>query len=247
MTTTINDLQQAKWDLMSANRILAREAVVDGYGHVSMRHPENPERFLLSRSRSPELVTVEDIMEFTLDGEAVNNDDRPAYLERFIHGSIYRARPDVMGVVHSHQEDVVPYSISSVPLQAVWHQAFSIGSHLPVWDIHDKFGDTNMLVTSVAQGADLAATLGRNKVALMRGHGFAAAGATLHDAVNTAVYLPKNARILTTAKMLGGSVTYPTPGELLKPGMPKADNHASMRGWEYWLARAGVKNERGAP
>ena len=121
-----------------------------------------------------------------------------------------------MCVVHSHQEDVVPYSISSVPLQAVWHQATSIGNHVPVWDIHDNFGDTNMLVTNVAQGADLAARLGRDKVALMRGHGFAAAGATLHDAVNTAIYLPKNARILTTAKMLGGSVKFPTPGELLK-------------------------------
>jgi HCOMODA/2-hydroxy-3-carboxy-muconic semialdehyde decarboxylase len=234
-------LEQAKWDVMSANRILAREGVLDGYGHVSLRHPDNPQHFFLSRSRSPELVTVEDIMELTLDGETVGNDDRPAYLERFIHGSIFKARPDIVAVVHSHQEDVVPYSISSVPLQPVWHQACSIGSHVPVWDIHDKFGDTNLLVTSVAQGDDLAATLGRNKVALMRGHGFAAGGTHLQEAVSMSIYLPKNARMLTTAKLLGGSVTIATPGEVERAGQVHVGTPAFNRGWEYWLTRAGVK------
>ena len=233
-------IEQAKWDVMSANRILAREEVLDGYGHVSLRHPGNPQHFFLSRSRSPELVTVEDIMEFTLDGETVGNDDRPAYLERFIHGSIFKARPDVVAVVHSHQEDVVPYSISSVPLQPVWHQAGSMGNHVPVWDIHDKFGDTNLLVTSVAQGDDLAVTLGRNKVALMRGHGFAAGGASLQEAVSMSIYLPKNARMLTTAKLLGGSVKIATPGEVEKSGQVKPEQPAFQRGWEYWLKRAGV-------
>jgi HCOMODA/2-hydroxy-3-carboxy-muconic semialdehyde decarboxylase len=234
-------IEGAKWDLMSANRILAREQVLDGYGHVSMRHPDNPQHFLLSRSRAPELVTVEDIMEFTLDGETVGNDDRPPYLERFIHGSIYKARPDVVSVVHSHQEDVIPYSISSVPLQPVWHQAACIGNHLPVWDIRERFGDTNMLVTNVEQGADLAAALGRNKVALMRGHGFAVAGTHLQDAVSTAIYLPKNARILTTAKLLGGSVTFTSPGEVERAGPVRHELPAFQRGWEYWLARAGIK------
>ena len=239
--TSSETIAQAKWDVMSANHILARENVLDGYGHVSMRHPENPAHFLLSRSRSPELVTVEDIMEFTLDGETVGNDDRPPYLERFIHGSIYKARPDVVSVVHSHQEDVIPYSISSVPLKPVWHQACSIGTHLPVWDIHDKFGDTNMLVTNIAQGEDLAKALGDNKVALMRGHGFAVTGNHLQDAVSTAIYLPKNARILTTAKLLGGTVTFATPGEVAKAGPVHPELPAFQRGWEYWLTRAGVK------
>ena len=234
-------IEQAKWDVMSANHILAREEVLDGYWHVSLRHPTNPQHFFLSRSRSPELVTVEDIMEFTLDGDTVGNDDRPPYLERFIHGSIFKARPDVMSVVHSHQVDVVPYSISSVPLQPVWHQACSIGSHLPVWDIHDKFGDTNLLVANLAQGEDLAAALGRNKVALMRGHGFAAAGNHLQEAVSMSIYLPKNARILTTAKLLGGSVTVATPGEVEKAGVVRPEQPAFQRGWEYWLKRAGVK------
>lgn len=239
---TITDtIAQAKWDVMSANHILAREGVLDGYGHVSMRHPDNPGHFLLSRSRSPELVSVEDIMEFTLDGDTVGSDDRPPYLERFIHGAIYKARPDVVSVVHSHQEDVIPYSISSVPMQPVWHQAACIGNHVPVWDIRDKFGDTNMLVTNLAQGADLAAALGRDKIALMRGHGFAVAGNHLQDAVSTAIYLPKNARILTTAKLLGGSVKISTPGEVELAGPVHPEMPAFQRGWEYWLTRAGLK------
>jgi len=239
--TATDTLERTKWDVMSANRILAREGVLDGYGHVSVRHPGNPEHFLLSRSRSPELVSVEDIMEFTLDGNVVGNDDRPPYLERFIHAAIYAARPDVGSVVHSHQEDVVPYSISSVPLQPVWHQACAIGNHLPVWDIRDKFGDTNMLVSNLAQGTDLANALGRDKVALMRGHGFVAAGNEVQDAVSTAVYLPKNARILTTAKLLGGSVKIASPGEVALAGPIHPEHPAFQRGWEYWLTRAGLK------
>lgn len=238
--TATDTVAQAKWDVMSANHILARESVLDGYGHVSARHPDNPQHFLLSRSRSPELVTVEDIMEFTLDGSPVGNDDRPPYLERFIHAAIYKARPDVVSVVHSHQEDVIPYSISTVPLQPVWHQATCIGNHVPVWDIRDKFGDTNMLVTNLEQGADLAAALGRDKVALMRGHGFVAAGGHLQDAVSTAIYLPKNARILTTAKLLGGGVKVTTPGEVALAGPIRHETPAFQRGWEYWLARAGL-------
>jgi HCOMODA/2-hydroxy-3-carboxy-muconic semialdehyde decarboxylase len=238
---TTDTIAQAKWDVMSANHILAREGVLDGYGHVSQRHPDNPQRFFLSRSRSPELVAVEDIMEFTLDGTVAGNDDRPPYLERFIHAEIYRARPDVVSVVHSHQEDVVPYSISSVPMEPVWHQATCIGNHVPVWDIRDKFGDTNMLVTNIEQGADLAAALGRDRVALMRGHGFVAAGDHLQSAVSMAIYLPKNARILTTAKLLGGSVKVTTPGEVERAGQIHPGTPAFQRGWEYWLSRAGVK------
>ena len=239
--TATDTIAQAKWDVMSANHILAREGVLDGYGHVSQRHPDHPDRFLLSRSRSPELVSVEDIMEFTLDGKVVGNDDRPPYLERFIHAGIYRARPDVVSVVHSHQEDVIPYSISSVPLEPVWHQATCIGNHVPVWDIRDNFGDTNLLVTNLEQGADLAAALGRERVALMRGHGFVAAADHLQAAVSTAIYLPKNARILTTAKLLGGSVKVTSPGEVELAGQIHPELPAFQRGWEYWLARAGVK------
>jgi HCOMODA/2-hydroxy-3-carboxy-muconic semialdehyde decarboxylase len=235
-------LEDAKREVVAANRILAREAVLDGYGHVSMRHPSNPQHFLLARSRSPELVGVEDIMEFTLAGEVVGSDGRAPYLERFIHGSIFAARPDVMSVVHSHQEDVVPYSISSVPLRPVWHQACSMGPHIPVWDIRDRFGDTNLLVTNVEQGADLARTLGSDNIALMRGHGFAAGAASVREAVSMSIYLSKNARIQTTAILLGGSVTYATPGEVEKADFTRPGQPAFDRGWEYWLKRAGVES-----
>ena len=225
---------------MAGNRILAREGVLDGYGHISLRNPNNPATFFLSRSLAPELVTVDDVMEFTLDGTVVGTDDRPPYLERFIHGSILAARPELNSVVHSHQEDVIPYSISSVPLVPVWHQACSMGEHVPVWDIRDKFEDSNLLVTNEPQGADLALTLGANTVALMRGHGFVVGSKTVLESVSTSIYLQKNARILTTAKLLGGSVTYPTPSEIAKAGVVNPTAPAFLRGWNYWLKRAGV-------
>jgi HCOMODA/2-hydroxy-3-carboxy-muconic semialdehyde decarboxylase len=238
--TAAQRLDQAKHDLMAANRILAREGVVDGYGHVSMRHPDNPQHFVLSRSRSPELVTVDDLMTFTLDGTPVGGDTRPGYLERFIHGSIYAARPEINAVVHSHAEDVVPYSISDVPLQPVFHQSASMGVHIPVWEISEKFGDTNLLVTCVEHGADLAERLGDNTVVLMRGHGFAAVATSLYEVVSIAVYLPKNARMLTSAKLLGGSVRTITQGEVDAVGPAQVDSPAFMRGWEYWCKRAGI-------
>jgi ribulose-5-phosphate 4-epimerase/fuculose-1-phosphate aldolase len=240
MITSAEVLDKAKFDLMSANRILAREEVVDGYGHVSIRHPEHRDRFLLSRSRSPELVTVDDIMTFTLDGKVVGDDPRPGYLERFIHGSIYAARPDVNAVVHSHAEDVVPYSISDVALQPVFHQAARIGAEIPVWEISEKFGATDLLVTCVEHGDDLAARLGDSTIVLMRGHGFAAVAASLYEAVSLSVYLPKNARILTTAKLLGGRVRTLDAAEIEAVGPAQPEMPAFQRGWEYWCKRAGV-------
>jgi HCOMODA/2-hydroxy-3-carboxy-muconic semialdehyde decarboxylase len=142
--------------------------------------------------------------------------------------------------VHSHAEDVVPYSISDVPLQPVFHQSARIGVTLPVWEISEKFGHTNLLVTTVDQGADLAARLGDNTIVLMRGHGFAAVAATLYEAVSLAVYLPKNARILTTAKLLGGRVRTISAEEIEAVGPARPEHPAFQRGWEYWCKRAGV-------
>ncbi len=238
----MSELEQAFRDLVIANRILAHQGVVDAYGHVSMRHPTNPERFILSRSRSPELVEERDIMEFTLDGKVVGDDRRPPYLERFIHGGIYEARPDVNAVVHSHAEETLPFGISEVPLQPVIHVASSIGPSVPVWDIAEKFGDnTNLLVVNTDQGRDLAKRLGQGRVALMRGHGFAAAGGTVQDVVRLAVYLPVNARILTVARQFGKFKPL-APGEIETRGAfnPKAPE--SWRAWEYWARRAGVSN-----
>ena len=157
---TPNVLEKALRDVVIANRILAHEGVVDAYGHVSVRHPLDPRRYLLSRSRAPELVERGDIVEFDLEGKSVGGDTRAPCLERFIHGAIYETRPDVQAVVHAHAEAVLPFTISATPLRPVVHMASFIGARIPVWDIRDNFGDTNLLVVNMAQGRDLARGLG---------------------------------------------------------------------------------------
>jgi HCOMODA/2-hydroxy-3-carboxy-muconic semialdehyde decarboxylase len=236
----MDELGQARRDLVIANRILAHQNVVDAYGHVSIRHPFRPEHFLLSRSRSPELVVEADIMEFTLDGKVVGHDDRPPYLERFIHGAVYEARPDVHAVVHSHAEETLAFTISSVALRPVIHVARGIGPSVPVWDIAEQFGDeTNLLVTNADHGRDLAERLGQGRVVLMRGHGFAAAGSTVMDVVRTSVYLPINARVLATA-MRFGTFKALSPGEIQAGAGSNPAAPESWRAWEYWARRAGV-------
>lgn len=234
-------LKQAYRDLVIANRVLANQGVVDAYGHVSVRHPEKPDHFLLSRSRSPELVTEADIMEFTLDGKVVGDDKRPPYLERFIHGCLYAGRSDIGSVVHSHAEETLAFGITGVPFRPVIHVAGSMGAEAPVWDIAEKFGDdTNLLVTNVEQGNDLAQRIGKGKVALMRGHGFAAVGATVHEAVRTSVYIPVNARIVTTALRLAPTYKALSPGEVQGRWMLNPKAPETWRAWEYWARRAGV-------
>ena len=225
-------------DLVVANRIIANERVVDAYGHVSIRHPQHADRYLLSRSRSPELVESADIMEFDLDGNPVGGDKRPPYLERFIHGAIYEARPDVQAVIHSHAEEVLPFSIATTPLRPVVHAASFIGAHIPVWDIRDNFGDTNLLVMNMAQGRDLARCLGRDTVALMRGHGFAAAARSILEVVRIGVYMPRNAQVLMNALRLG-AVKDLSRGEIEAHATMPQDSPAMWRAWEYWAMRAG--------
>ena len=236
-------LEDAIRQLVVANRILANEDVIDAYGHVSIRHPTNPERYLLSWSRSPEFVGPEDIVEYTLDGKPAGDDRRPPYRERFIHGAIYEARPEVQAVVHAHAEDTLPFGITNVPLRPVIHSGSFIGAQVPVWDIADKFGaETNLLVSNMAQGRDLAASLGPSNVALMRGHGFAAAARSLIDVVRTAVYLPKNARVQMAAMRMG-EVKYLASGEIAaraaSGGYYNPNSPESWRAWEYWARRAG--------
>jgi ribulose-5-phosphate 4-epimerase/fuculose-1-phosphate aldolase len=244
----MNEMDQARRDLVIANRILAREDVVDAYGHVSMRHPQDPGRYLLSWSRSPELVEGGDILEFTLDGKKVGADNRPAYLERFIHGAIYEARPEVQAVIHSHAEDLLPYGITKAKLTPVIHSGSIIGTNVPVWDIAEKFGRaTNLLVVNMEQGRDLAKTLAGNRLALMRGHGFAAAGRSLMDAVRIGVYAPKNARVQMAALRLGEPLPL-HPGEIEARTDLFNPNTAEMwRAWEYWARRAGVADLLGEP
>jgi len=229
-------------DLVVANRILANENVVDAYGHVSVRHPSNPRRFLLAWSLAPEMVGEADIMEFNLDCTPAKDDGRPLYHERFIHGGIYEARPDVQAVVHAHSEDVLPFSIAtSAKLRPVIHSGSFMGAIIPVWDIADRFGaNTNMLVTNMEQARDLAACLGGNKVALMRGHGFSAAARSLIEVVRMSVYLPRNARALLHAKQLGGEIKYLRQGEIDARNRGYSPYSAeTWRAWEYWANKAG--------
>ena len=228
-------------DLVIANRILAREDVVDAYGHVSVRHPDNPHRFLIARSVAPELVGPEDILELDLKGEPVRDDDRKLYLERFIHAAIFAARPDVMAVVHAHAEDTLPFGIApATTLRPVIHSGSFIGSEVPVWDIADRFGDTNLLVTNIEQARDLAQCLGPNNVALMRGHGFASAARSLIEVVRLSVYLPRNARALSRAKQLGGEIKYLSAGEIAARSRGYSPYSVeTWRTWEYWANKAG--------
>jgi ribulose-5-phosphate 4-epimerase/fuculose-1-phosphate aldolase len=234
----MDELERSIGDLVIANRILAKEDVVDAYGHVSIRHPQKPDRYLLSRSLSPEFVTRADIIEFMLDGQPVN-DSRPPYLERFIHGAIYEARPDINAVIHSHAEDILPFSISKTPMCCVAHVASDMGAHVPVWDIAEKFGDeTNLLVINMAQGRDLARKLGNNSVVLMRGHGFSAAADGLLKLVRLSVYLPRNARVLLAAMRMGEFKAL-SEGELRTRNNFRAGSPEMQRGWEFWARRAG--------
>jgi HCOMODA/2-hydroxy-3-carboxy-muconic semialdehyde decarboxylase len=229
-------------DLVIANRILAREEVVDAYGHVSMRHPDDSNHFLIARSVAPELVTADDIVELDLDGQPVHGEQRTLYLERFIHAAIFEARPEIMAVVHAHAEDTLPFGIASATiLRPVIHSGSFIGSEVPVWDIADHFGDTNLLVTNIEQGRDLAKCLAGNNVALMRGHGFAAAGRSLIEVVRMSVYLPRNARALQRAKQLGGEIKYLSQGEIDARNRGYSPySTETWRAWEYWANKAGV-------
>jgi ribulose-5-phosphate 4-epimerase/fuculose-1-phosphate aldolase len=235
----MSKVDNAIQELVTANRILANEKIVDAYGHVSIRHPEIPDRFLLSCSRSPEFVEADDILEFDFNGEAVASGGKQPYLERFIHAGVYAARPDVNAVVHSHAAEILPFSISPTPLVPVLNTASSIGESVPVWDIRDHFGDTTLLVETIEQGHDLAVTLGANSVTLMRGHGFTAAGRSLTEVLKTSIYLPLNAKVLMEALRLGGAKSL-SPGEIGLRLKIAPDSPVYARAWEYWRNRANL-------
>jgi len=226
-------------ELVIANRILANENVVDAYGHVSVRHPGKPERFFMAQMlAAPEMVERDDLMEFGLDGEPVN-DVRTPSIERFIHSAIYEARPEVQAVVHAHAEDTLPFGITSVPLRPVIHSGSFIGTHVSVWDIEDNFGDTNLLVSNTAQGRDLARCMGADNVVLMRGHGFAAGARSLIDVVRLSVYLPRNARVQLAAMQMGKFKPL-SDGEIaVRAASYKTYSEQTWRAWQYWANRAG--------
>jgi HCOMODA/2-hydroxy-3-carboxy-muconic semialdehyde decarboxylase len=224
-------------DLAAASRILAAQGVVDAAGHVSLRHPKEPGHYLMSRALAPALVTPDDIIEFDRDGYPIDANSRSVFIERFIHGEIYKARPDIQSVVHSHSPSVIPFGLVGVPLQAMFHNAAFVAAGVPVFDIREKFGATDMLVSNGERGAALAAVMGGKDVVLMRAHGSAACGPTLQTAVFRAVYTEVNARIQHwTVALAGGAPMAALDGE--EGRLADVNNQpAAMRAWELWRSR----------
>jgi len=227
-------------DLVLANHILFDQGVVDAFGHVSARHNARPDRFLLARNMAPSRVTPADIVEFTLDGEAVNAGGRKVYLERFIHGEIYRKRPDVMAVVHSHSHAIVPLSVvKGVRLQAIFHMAGFVGQGAPVFEIREAGGDaTDLLISNNHLGRALADKFVGHDIVLMRGHGSTVVGSSLPQAVYRAVYAEINARYQLQASLLG-EVTYLTEGET-RTCIQNVEGQV-QRPWDLWVEQARAK------
>lgn len=229
-------LDEARDILARANRIIANEGVLDAFGHVSMRHPTDHGRYLLSRSRAPELVQPDDILEFTLDSQPVKLTDVRLYGERVIHGGIYQARPDVNAVCHHHAPSILPFCISGMDLRPVYHLGATLGEQVPFWDARDDFGDTNLIVAKPEEGASLARALGEHWIVLMRRHGATVAGVSLEELTFRTIYTARNAGLQIQAHTLGfvsplNSVETRLAGEYnLRPG-------PVMRAWEYWNAR----------
>jgi HCOMODA/2-hydroxy-3-carboxy-muconic semialdehyde decarboxylase len=222
-------------DLAAASRILADQGVFDAAGHVSMRHPSRAERFLMSRSLAPALVTADDIMEFTLDCEACDARGRTAFIERYLHGGIYRNRPDVMAIAHGHSPSVIPFGLVATPMRATYHNAAFLAAGVPVFDIRAKFGMTDIVINSAERGAAVAEALNDKSVVLLRAHGFVAVGPSLQAAVFRAVFTEISARVQLQAAVLGGPIAALDAEE-----GRKADtiNLATVgRSWELWKRR----------
>lgn len=224
-------------DLAAASRILAAQNVVDAFGHVSLRHPSAPDRYLMAKSISPARVTPEDIIEYDLDSNPVNANGRGSFLERFIHGEIFKARPDVMSVVHSHSPSVVPFGLVGVPMQAMFHNAGFIAAGVPVFDIAEKFGATDMLVGTIEKGEALIEVMGNYNIVLMRGHGSVACGPTLQTAVFRAVYTEVNARIQHYTVALGGGMPMAALDAEEGRLADEVNQGAGMRAWDLWRSQ----------
>lgn len=221
-------------DLAAASRILAERGVVDAFGHISHRHPDAPDRYFMSRAMAPALVTPDDIIEFNLDSEPCNAKGRGTFLERFIHGEIYKARPDLHSVVHSHSPSVIPFGLVDTPIQAMFHNAAFLAAGVPVFDISEKFGATDMLVSDGTKGVAFAECVGDKDIALMRAHGSVACGATLQMAVFRAVYTEVNSRVQhwTMALSNGGRMAALDEEEGRLADVP--NQGACMRAWDLW-------------
>jgi HCOMODA/2-hydroxy-3-carboxy-muconic semialdehyde decarboxylase len=224
-------------DLVTANHIIADQGVVDGFGHISVRSRQDPTHYFISRSRAPALVAAEDIMEYTIDDTPIEPRGRSSYLERFIHSEVYKARPDVQAVIHSHSPAVIPFGVSDVPLKPVSHIAGFLVREVPVFEIREAGGnETDMLIRNKDLGAALARKLGAGAAVLMRGHGDTVVGSSLKTVVFRAIYTELNARLEAEALRLGGKVTFLNEAEAAKIG---ALNESLVdRPWEIWKRQA---------
>jgi HCOMODA/2-hydroxy-3-carboxy-muconic semialdehyde decarboxylase len=231
-----DDLSDIRYQLALANRMLANEGVLDAFGHVSMRHPVDPGRYLLSRSRSPGLIEAADILEFTLDSDPVEPPTVQLYAERVIHGCIYRAREDVMAVCHHHAPAVMPFCIAGVPIVPVFHLGAAGGETMPFWNQRDEFGDTNLLVVKPEEGRSLARALGGHNAVLMNHHGATVVGRDLRELVSRAIFMCHNAEYQLRAQLLGKVPTL-TTGETRLAGTINAMPNVTNRTWEYWTLR----------
>jgi HCOMODA/2-hydroxy-3-carboxy-muconic semialdehyde decarboxylase len=230
-------------ELVTANRVLANEGIVDSFGHVSARHPGNPKHYLLSRARAPERIEGSDIVEYTLEGESIDKNAPAPYLERFIHGAIYEARPDVHAIVHNHSPSVIPFGVTGKKLKPFLHMCAHIGHDVPTWDSRDKFGDTPLLVSDMAMGRDLARFLDSRPTTLMRGHGATVIGRSVRHAVFVSIYLEVGAKLQMQAMALG-EIKFLSAGEIDKI-VERLNDYTLNRAWENWARRAGRQMQEG--
>jgi ribulose-5-phosphate 4-epimerase/fuculose-1-phosphate aldolase len=237
------DLADARYQVALANRMLANEGVLDAFGHVSLRDPDDPGRYLLSRSRSPGLIEADDVLEFTLDSAPVKSPTVALYAERVIHGCIYQARPDVMAVCHHHAPAVIPFCIAGVAIVPVFHLGAAGGEDMPFWNQRDEFGDTNLLVIKPEEGHSLARALGAHAAVLMNHHGATVVGRDLRELVSRSIFMCQNAEYQLRAQLLGnlspGKVPTLTAGETKLAGVINAMPNVTNRTWEYWTLRLG--------
>jgi ribulose-5-phosphate 4-epimerase/fuculose-1-phosphate aldolase len=231
------NLVDVRRELSLGNRICANEGILDAFGHVSMRHPDNPNRYLLSRSLAPQLVSPDDFIEYDLDSKPIREPSVSQYSERVIHGEIYKARPDVNSVCHHHSPDFMPLLATGTDYVPVFHLGAVGGIKPPFWDQHDEFGDTNMLVRTAEEGASLARALGSGWMVLMNRHGVTVAGTSVKDCVFRCVYSARNAEYQVKALTIGSKIASLSPGETEKSAVINTQTTGLTRAWEYWSMR----------
>ena len=239
-----DSLAELRRDLAVAYRIVGNEGILDAFGHIRVRHPDNPQRYFLSRSRAPGLVQADDILEYDLDSNPIVPPKERPYSERVIHGEIFKARPDVNAVCHHHAPSIMPFAISGMPLLPVFHLGASMGASAPIWDSRDEFGDTNLLVVKPEEGASLARALGDASIVVMRRHGATVVGGSLRELVFRTIYSAKNAEHQLAAHLLG-NVSPLTAGETQMAFEIHRAPGPLARAYEYWVRRLAEREGRG--